>query len=341
MKLNVGIVGGSGFVGLELLRLLLAHPNVSVEAVTSREKEGEGVSTVHPSLCNLTSLKFSKFSKELSKLDLVFFAVAHGASAPLVRELYESSTFKAGNLKLIDLSTDLRFGSQRFDLSQKDQELLKTAVYGVPEIFKEEIRGASLIANPGCFANCITLGLAPLAQAGVLKGAVHVAAVTGSSGSGIDATAKTHHPVRNDSMAAYSILTHRHVPEVEQALFCASDKRSEVVLQLVPLSGPFTRGIFATSFVNLQDSTVDLNALYAQFAKQNKFVRIRHETPRLVEIKGSNFVDITVQQQGDQVVVISAIDNLVKGAAGNAIQCMNLMYKLDEDAGLRLAPLTP
>ncbi|MFM1848607.1 MAG: hypothetical protein RL417_2081 [Pseudomonadota bacterium] len=336
--MNVGIVGASGYVGLELLRLLALHPQFKVTWVTSREHQGKPVSSLHTALRGVYDLPFSDRAAVPTDLDIVFLAVPHGESMNIVPELRA----KRPGLKIIDLGSDFRLDSETYTQTYKHPhatpELLKDAVYATPELCAERIASSSLIANPGCFAHCIILGLAPLAQAGLIAGRVNIAAITGSSGSGAHANQKTHHPERNDSLSAYQILKHRHVPEIEATL---SQWRDPVAIDFVPISGPLSRGIFATSFVELSDPDADINALYAAFAENNPFIRIREETPRTLEVRGSNFVDISVHRAGSTAVVVSTLDNLVKGAGGNAIQCANLMCGLPATTGLLTPPLFP
>jgi N-acetyl-gamma-glutamyl-phosphate reductase len=335
---HVGIVGASGYVGLELLRLLASHAEFEVTWITSREHRGKPVSAVHPSLRGVYDLSFSDRGSVPDDLDVVFIAVPHGESMAIVPELRAQRP----HLVVIDLGADFRLSAERYAATYHHPhtapELLRTAVYGTPELDTPAIATSTLIANPGCFAHCIILGLAPLARAGLIGAPVKIAAVTGSSGSGAQATMKTHHPERNDSLSAYQILTHRHVPEIEAAL---SRWTRPVSVDLVPISGPLTRGIFATMFVELTDPHVDLPALYAAFAETNPFVRFRTDPPRTLEVRGSNFTDIGVTTVGSTAVVISTIDNLVKGAGGNAIQCANIACGLSPTTGLLTPPLFP
>jgi len=336
--MNVGIVGASGYVGLELLRLLALHPQFNVTWVTSREHQGKPVSSVHTALRGVYDLPFSDRSTVPTELDLVFLAVPHGESMTIVPELRA----KHPSVKIIDLGSDFRLSVDTYASTYKHPhaapDLLASAVYGTPEIAPEKVSKSTLIANPGCFAHCIILGLTPLAKAGLIKGSVKIAAITGSSGSGAQATQKTHHPERNDSLSAYQVLKHRHTPEIEATL---SQWNTSVSIEFVPISGPLTRGIFATSFVELTEPATDLVALYAAFAENNPFIRIREETPRTLEVRGSNFVDISVHHNGATAVIVSTIDNLVKGAGGNAIQCANLMCGLPATTGLLTPPLFP
>lgn len=340
--ISVGVVGGSGYVGLELIRLLLQHPQLELCCVTSREHKAKKLSALHPSLDGLSQLCFSELHELPANLDLVFVAVPHGESMSLVRDLYQRSS---GKTRIIDLGSDFRLSAEQFGetygIAHTAEELLESAVYGVPELFAEQIAKAAIVANPGCFANTITLALSPLAAAGILPSKVQVSAVTGSSGSGATPTKKTHHPERAESISAYSILSHRHVPEIKKALTQAAPNQLELDLQLVPSSGPFRRGIFATCFLELQSSKLDLSSLYAEFIQPRPFMRLRAESPRVMDVVGSNFCDIAIVQQQNTVVVLSTLDNLVKGASGNAVQCMNIMFGLPETSGLKHAPVFP
>jgi len=336
-RLSAGIVGGSGYVGLELIRLLATHPAFTLTTVTSREHVGQPVAAIHLSLDGIVELRFSEFSAALAELDVVFLAVPHGESMRLARLIREANP----TLPIIDLGADFRLPAATFEQIYGEPhaapELLNGACYGTPELTPAAVGATKLLANPGCFAHCITLGLAPLARAGAIAAPVRITALTGSSGSGVKPTSKTHHPERNDSLSAYQVLTHRHTPEIERALSAVSP----ISIELVPLSGPFSRGIFATSFITLRDSGLRVHDLYTAFAAEHHFIRLREETPRLIDVRGSNFCDLAVHQRGAEVVVLSAIDNLGKGAAGNAVQCANLMFGLPAGTGLTILPLVP
>lgn len=338
-RFRVGVVGGSGYTGSELLRLLLAHPRVDVAALTSRTLAGQKAGDVHRALAGLTGLAFEDFSAQrLADLDGVVVAVPHGESMGVVAALRERNP----ELRVIDLGADFRLPREEFERTYRVEHaaagLLAGAVYGLPELFREEITGSRLVASTGCFAACVTLALAPLAWAGVARPDARVSAVTGSTGSGATLKPATHHPTRNESFSAYDVLRHRHVPEIERALGRAAGRPWTV--HMVPQSGPFARGIYAVCFAELAEAG-EVRPLYEDFARRNQFVRLRADTPRLIEVRGSNFCDVAVHQDGRQVVVLSALDNLVKGAAGNAVQCMNLMFGLDEAEGLTAAPLCP
>jgi N-acetyl-gamma-glutamyl-phosphate reductase common form len=348
-KLSVGIYGGSGYVGLELIRLLNLHPQVTLRTVTSREHSGKKLSEVHRSLAGLTEVAFSAPEQDFSDLDILFLSVPHTQSSPVVSKLAKTPRFLEGSLKIIDLGADFRLSpplyAKFYGEAHPCPELIERALYGVPEINREDIKNAQLVSNPGCFANCTTLALTPLAQCfrslGINSLEARVSAITGSSGSGVTATSKTHHPERNESLSAYEVLTHRHIPEIERALSMASGSAVTPQIKLVPHSGPFSRGIFATIFCELPDPLIPVSKLYEEFAARNKFIRIRASSPRLIDVRGSNFCDISLHQHGKELVILSTLDNLVKGAAGNAIQNMNLMSDFSEHMGLLSSALVP
>lgn len=334
---RAGVAGGSGYVGLEIFRYLLNHPRLEVAAITSREHAGKPVSDVHPGLAGLTELRFTDDLAALAALDVVFLAVPHRESMRLVSRLRDLRA----DLRIIDLGADFRLPADEFKLtygeSHECPDRLGEAVYGTPELHRQRVVEARLVANPGCFAHCSILALAPLAHAGLIDGPAKVSALTGSTGSGVQPTPRTHHPARNDSVSAYSVLAHRHVPEIERAL----SRTRPVKIDLVPLSGPLSRGIFATVFARLTSSDVNADEVFRDFYSRSSFVRLRKESPRLLDVRGTNFCDAAIHQRGGDVVVIAAIDNLGKGAAGNAVQCANLMLGLPEEIGLRLPPLAP
>lgn len=339
LKINTAILGGSGYVGHELLKLLLAHPAVDLVCISSREHQGKSVASVHRDLEGLTGIPFSPVPDSFTDIDLAFVVAPKTESMEVVKQILSSSPLT----RVIDLGTDFRLNPQTFKsvygISHTCPELHSEAVYGLPELNSKEIASARLVANPGCFAACITLALLPLAEEKLLLRPVRVSALTGSTGSGKVATAKTHHPERNESLAAYDIFSHRHVPEVESILSRASSDENQVTLSFVPISGPFSRGIYATCFVELPSSHLDVTSLYQIYAKEHPFLRLRDTAPLVREVRGSNFCDLSVFQLGNEVIVLGAIDNLIKGAAGNAVQCMNLMFDLDQTDGLRIAPL--
>jgi len=341
-KLRIGIFGGSGYGGSELLRILLFHPNVEVAFVTANEQAGKSVSEVHRNLNGLTKLIFTSAPQDLTTLnnvDCVFLALPHGQAMDVVPKL--PSTVKA-----IDLSGDFRLRNQEeFEKHYKQPHTAMSAqsdfVYGLTETNREAIKHARFIANPGCFATATLLGLAPLVANDLIDGRVIVDAKTGSSGSGAKAAANTHHPQRMNSFYAYKPFTHQHVPEIEQELKSVGDWTSELVFMTHSL--PVARGIFASIYVEAKKplNEIELNSLFADFYRESFFVRLVKGSPDINWVKTTNFCDIGFAARGKQLVVFSAIDNLVKGAAGQAIQNMNLMFGLEETTGLMLIGTNP
>ncbi|HEV2885258.1 MAG TPA: N-acetyl-gamma-glutamyl-phosphate reductase [Pyrinomonadaceae bacterium] len=340
-RIKIGIFGGSGYGGSELLRILLFHPQAEVVFVTANEQAGKAVSEVHRNLHGLTDLIFSSapVPASLDALDCVFLALPHGQAMEVVPNLPK-------NVKVIDLSGDFRLRDA--DSFEKHYGQKHTAmnsqsefVYGLTETNREAIRNARLIANPGCFATSTILGLAPLVANQLSNGRVIVDAKTGSSGSGAKAAANTHHPQRMNSFYAYKPFTHQHVPEIEQELGNVGDWSSELVFMTHSL--PVSRGIFASIYVELARdmSEEELAALFREFYRDSFFVRLVKGSPDINAVKTTNFCDLGFAVRGRQAVVFSAIDNLVKGAAGQAVQNMNLMFGLNEKMGLMLVGTNP
>lgn len=343
MKLKVGIFGGSGYGGAELLRILLFHPRAEVSLVTANEHAGKAVGEVHRNLHGLTSLRFEKVPEEfesLSSLDCLFLALPHGQALEIAPRL-------PTGLKVIDLSGDFRLRDaeafeEHYGRAHTATELQREFVYGLTELNRERIKSARLVSNPGCFATATLLALAPLAAQGSLQGRVVVDAKTGSSGSGAKPAANTHHPQRSNSFYAYKPFTHQHVPEIEQTLGDVSGAWSNELVFMTH-SLPVSRGIFASAYAELKEETTadKLSALYEEFYRGSFFVRLVKGSPDINWVKASNFCDIGFAARGRQVAVFSAIDNLVKGAAGQAVQNMNLMFGLEETEGLMLVGGNP
>jgi N-acetyl-gamma-glutamyl-phosphate reductase len=334
-KIKIAIFGGSGYGGSELLRILLFHPNVEIALVTANEHASKAVAEVHKNLYGLTNLRFETAPEDLSKLkdiDAAFFALPHGQALKLVPQLPE-------NAKVIDLSGDFRINDaevfQKFyKLEHTATDLQKQFVYGLTETNREAVKSAQYIANPGCFATATLLALAPMVKSGLLTGKIIVDAKTGSSGSGAKAAANTHHPQRMNSFYAYKPFQHQHVPEIEQHLRKVGDWNDDFVFMTHSL--PVSRGIFASCYVETKDelTAAEVKKFYSDFYQNSFFVRIVENSPDINWVKTTNFCDIGVHTNGKQIVVFSAIDNLVKGAAGQAVQNMNLMFDLDETTGL-------
>jgi N-acetyl-gamma-glutamyl-phosphate reductase len=337
--IRVGIFGGSGYGGAELLRILLVHPSVEIVFVTANEQAGKPVSEVHRNLHGLTELSFIKDPEDLGSIDCAFLALPHGQAMDIVPRLPAS-------VKAIDLSGDFRLRDQNvfekhYKLSHTAMNVQSEFVYGLTETNRDAIRNARLIANPGCFATATLLGLAPLVAGGLIGGRVVVDAKTGSSGSGAKAAANTHHPQRMTSFYAYKPFTHQHVPEIEQELAQVGDWTNELVFMTHSL--PVARGIFASIYAEAKNdlSETTLRAIFADYYRDSFFVRLVSGSPDINWVKTTNFCDIGFAARGKQIVVFSAIDNLVKGAAGQAVQNMNLMFGLDETTGLKLIGTNP
>jgi len=343
-KIRVGIFGGSGYGGSELLRILLAHPNVEVALVTANEQAGKPVGEVHRNLHGLTDLVFQKAPDDpgsLSELDCVFLALPHGQAMDLVPRLPSA-------LKVVDLSGDFRLQDkdefeQHYGREHTAIEAQAGFVYGLTETNRERVREARLISNPGCFATATLLGLAPIVanQLNKIDGRVIVDAKTGSSGSGVKAAANTHHPQRMNSFYAYKPFTHQHVPEIEQELRSVGEWNSEFVFMTHSL--PVARGIFASIYVETRNEVTEdqLRSVFAEFYRDSFFVRLVKGSPDINWVKTTNFCDIGFAVRRREVVIFSALDNLVKGAAGQAVQNMNLMYGLNETTGLMLVGTNP
>ncbi|MFN2491975.1 MAG: N-acetyl-gamma-glutamyl-phosphate reductase [Pyrinomonadaceae bacterium] len=341
-KIKVAIFGGSGYGGSELLRILLFHPNVELLFVTANEQAGKSVGEVHRNLYGLTDLVFCAAPQgpaALKDLDCVFFALPHGQAMDIIPGL-------PARLKVIDLSGDFRLRDQ--DIFERHYGRTHTAmrsqsefVYGLTETNREAIRNARLIANPGCFATSSLLGLAPLVANNLVSGRVVVDAKTGSSGSGVKPAANTHHPQRMNSFYAYKPFTHQHVPEIEQELESVGAWSSELVF--ITHSLPVSRGIFASIYVETRTDMTDetVRTLFNEFYRDSFFVRLVKGSPDINWVKTTNFCDLGFAVRGRQLVVFSAIDNLVKGAAGQAIQNMNLMFGLCEKTGLMIVGTNP
>lgn len=334
-------MGGSGYAGAELARRLLHHPAVELVRVASVDHVGRPLSAAHPNLEGLTDLTFEDLPpKEVARgVDVVLLGLPTAVSVEVVPILVEAG------VKVVDLSGAFRLGDAAtfercYGLPHPRPDLLARAVYGLPELNRERLRGADLVGAPGCFATAIELGVLPLARAGWLSGAMDVVGITGSSGSGVVPSPGTHHPVRAVNLRTYKPLEHQHAPEIVEALTAAG--ALELSVHFVPVSAPLGRGIFATSFVRVPADTgeADLAAAVAGAFAGEPFVRVpRERLPEVVAVAGSNYAEVRVVPgpvEGDRrlVTCFSALDNLVKGGAGQVVQCMNLALGLDERAGL-------
>jgi N-acetyl-gamma-glutamyl-phosphate reductase len=342
--IKIGIVGGTGYTGVELLRLLAQHPEAEVRAITSRKDAGTRVADMFPSLRGRYELAFSDPAEtDLAGCDAVFFATPHGVAMAQAREL------TAAGVRIIDLAADFRLRDpavfeQWYGMPHACPELLAESVYGLPEVNREAIRTARIVGNPGCYPTAVQLGLLPLLEAGVVD-AGHLIAdcKSGVSGAGRKAELGLLLPEAADSLKAYSVKGHRHHPEIVQGLAAAS--RSPVGLVFTPHLTPMIRGIHATLYARLTQPDVDLQALFERRYAGEPFVDVMPpgSTPDTRSVRASNVCRIAVHrpQGGDMVLVLAVEDNLVKGAAGQAIQNLNLMCGLPETTGLTALPVVP
>jgi N-acetyl-gamma-glutamyl-phosphate reductase len=341
MPIKASILGASGFAGAELLRRLLRHPEFDVVRVGAADHLGEPVASAHPHLEGLSDLHFEDLTPEraVQGVDVVVMGLPHDVSVQVVER-----ALKQG-VRIVDLSGAFRLrtaeGYERhYGAPHPSPQLLENFVYGLPEINRERLRGAHHVASPGCFATAIQLPLAPFARRGWLQGAVHTVAATGSSGAGATPSITTHHPTRSQNLRTYRPLTHPHAPEVVENLAALGARSLELLF--VPVSAPLTRGIFATSFfeVSAELDTAELEGVFAAAYGREYFVREpAKRQPEVVAVAGSNFAEVglvlgPVRGARREVVVFSALDNLIKGGAGQAVQNLNLMFGFDESASL-------
>lgn len=345
--IRVGIVGGTGYTGVELLRLLVNHPHVEVAVITSRAEDGIQVSELYPSLRGHLDLAFSVPDVEvLAELDAVFFATPHGVAQNMMPSLIERG------VRVIDLSADFRIRDRAlwekwYNQPHAAPELIDMAVYGLPEVNREAIRSAQLIACPGCYPTATQLGFLPLLENNLIDPERLIAnAASGASGAGRQANVDTLLSEISDSFKAYAAGGHRHLPEIEQGLRDFQTPGSKAAqLTFVPHLLPMIRGIHATLYSNLVKDGVDLQALYEQRYKDEPFVDVlpKGSHPQTRTVKSSNMCRLSVfqPQQKDTVVVLSVIDNLTKGASGQAVQNMNIMFGFEETAGLNQIALLP
>ena len=350
MKIDAVILGASGYGGGELLYWLSRHPHVASIRGTSRSRAGQPFASAHPNLRGVVEGRFEATipwrDLEASEQPLVFSALPHGELKKSLGALESEWSSIAERMLLIDLSGDFRLGEMdvfkhHYKLAHTAPELQSEFVYGLTETNREAVKGAKRIANPGCFATATLLALAPLVKGDLLAGRVIVDAKTGSSGSGAKAAANTHHPQRANSFYAYKPFTHQHVPEIEQELKRVGDWTSELVFMTHSL--PVPRGIFASCYVELKNELThkEVEQVYQDFYHDDFFVRLVESSPDINHVKTTNFCDIGFAVRGRSLVVFSALDNLVKGAAGQGIQNMNLMFGFDETTGLMLAGSNP
>jgi N-acetyl-gamma-glutamyl-phosphate reductase len=346
-KLKIGIVGSSGYTGGELFRLLLHHPRATVAAVTSEKSAGKPITDIFPQLLGLTDLVCEPLDPETiaKKADLVFLALPHVTA--------QDAAFRFHKLgrKVVDLSADYRLADPAlyekwYEHCHQYPDLLKTAVYGLPELHRDDIRKASLVANPGCYPTSAVLGLAPLLKKKMLDlESIVIDSKSGVSGAGRSPSLAHHYPEVNEGCMAYKIGTHRHTPEIEQELSLIAG--GQVTVSFTPHLVPMNRGILTTIYAKLSSlaDAGEVRALFREHFRNEPFVRVlaAGQFPNVRNVRGSNFCDIgvTVDPRTGRAVVVTAIDNLVKGASGQAIQNMNLMTAFEETEGLKFAGMFP
>ena len=316
-KIRIGIVGGAGYTGGELLRILVNHPNAEIIFVHSKSNAGNPVFKVHTDLLGSTHLKFSDFLSD--DIDMLFLCVGHGDASKFLAENTISP-----QIKIIDLSQDYRIAKDGNDF-----------VYGLPELQREKIKTAHHIANPGCFATCIQLGLLPLAAKGLLNEELHISGITGSTGAGQSLTETSHFSWRNNNMSIYKAFTHQHLKEINQSLKQLQGNFNKA-LNFIPFRGDFTRGIFATLYLKTPISIEEAYSTYESYYAPHPFTHVTKTNPDLKQVVNTNNGIVYLEKHDDTLLIVSMIDNLLKGASGQAVQNMNLMFGLDETTGIRL-----
>ena len=341
---KIGIIGATGYTGSELTRILLNHPGAEIAVITSESRAGERFSDVHPFFRNIVDMPLES-ADHIDKydLDLVFLALPHGVSMDFVKK------FQNKRFKVIDLSGDFRLSSpETYESWYKKEhtypEGFEKVAYGIPELFSDEIKNARLVANPGCYPTCSILGAAPLLSAGKVKpGQLIVDAKSGVTGAGGKAKPVTHFSNVNENFKAYGLRYHRHTIEIQEILGRVAGTGTTV--QFTPHLLPVDRGILSTIYLQPEDKTdeKELGEIYREFYGSKEFIRMCDAPPAIKDVRGTNYCDIhvTADDRTGLIIVLSAIDNLVRGAAGQAIQNMNIMLGLEESAGLNQIPVSP
>ena len=314
--INVGIIGGAGYTAGELLRILINHPKVNIAFVNSNSNAGNKLYEVHSGLIGETEIVFTD-ELPLNNIDALFLCSGHGDSKKFLE-----TNLVPENVKIIDLSTDYRDESNGF-------------VYGLPELNKDRIKKATKIANPGCYATMIQLGLLPLAANSLLKSEIHINAITGSTGAGVKPGTTSHFSWRNNNISVYKAFEHQHLAEITQSVR-QLQKGFDKAINFIPVRGNFSRGIFASSYTDCDLTLEEMKKIYADFYKDASFTFVVEKNPDLKEVVNTNKCIIHLEKHGNKLLIISCGDNLLKGASGQAVQNMNLMFGLEERTGLNL-----
>jgi N-acetyl-gamma-glutamyl-phosphate reductase len=322
-KLKIGIVGGAGYTAGELLRILINHPFADVEFAYSTSNPGQAVSHIHTDLFGDTDLRFTN---ELKPADVLFMCLGHGISREFLSDNHLDE-----HTKVIDLGNDFRIDAV-FGKNGNNRNF----VYGLPEVNRQQIVEAQNIANPGCFATAIQLALIPLASANLLNNEVHINAITGSTGAGRSLSETAHFSYRENNISIYKAFTHQHLKEINKTLTQIQGNIPE--LNFIPVRGNFTRGIFASLYTECAEDENSIVKLYKDFYAAHPFTHVADKALSLKDVVNTNKCLLNVSKHGNKILITSIIDNLIKGASGQAVQNMNLMYGLEEDCGLRLKP---
>lgn len=320
-KIKAGIIGGAGYTGGEMLRILVNHPNVEIAFVNSTSNAGNSIADVHTDLIGDTDLKFT--SEISQNIDVLFLCVGHGDAKKFLAAHPISE-----QVKIIDLSQDFRLNQQS---TFEDRKF----VYGLPELNREQIKTAKNIANPGCFATCIQLGLLPLAAKGLIKNEVHINATTGSTGAGQSLAQTSHFSWRNNNLSVYKAFEHQHLNEIGESLLQLQPSLTEA-LNFIPQRGAFTRGILAAMYLESELTLEEAHAIFEDYYSTHPFTHVSRKNIDLKQVVNTNKALVHIEKHGNKLFIISIIDNLLKGASGQAVQNMNLMFGLEENCGLRL-----
>lgn len=318
--IKVGIIGGAGYTAGELIRLLINHPDAKIVFVNSGSNAGNKITDVHSGLYGETDLVFTS-ELPLNEVDVLFFCTAHGDTKKFIEanELPES-------LKIIDLSTDYRMESDEHDF-----------IYGLPELNRKRIIRGTRVANPGCFATCIQLALLPLAKNLLLNNEIHVNAITGSTGAGVKLSPTSHFSWRNNNISIYKPFEHQHIPEIVQSLQSLQQSFSAAI-NFIPYRGDFSRGIFTTIYMDCPVDLSEIKPLYEEYYDDHSFTFVTDKNPDLKQVVNTNKCLLHLEKYGNKLLIISMIDNLLKGASGQAVHNMNLLFGLQEKVGLNLKP---
>lgn len=314
---RVGILGAAGYTGGELIRLLINHPQAEIVFANSESNAGNLICDVHEGLMGETDMRFTA-EMPFGEVDVVFFCFGHGKSRTFLQEHTIPS-----HVRIIDLAQDFRIAGEH------------DYVYGLPETHRQEISTCMHLANPGCFATCIQLGLLPALKAGIISGDIHTNGITGSTGAGQKPGATTHFSWRNDNISIYKTFTHQHLHEINQTIH-ELQPQYDGQMFFIPQRGCFTRGIFVTSYARCNTPIEEVKAIYEDYYRDAAFTHVVSTSPDMKQVVNTNKALVYVERYADQLLMVSCIDNLLKGAVGQAVENMNLMFGLPEDTGLRL-----